>query len=140
MIADPPRWLHLADAALPAPEFAPIKTWDMEQILPGELTSPEHAGGVILVSMTPDPDREEEFNDWYNTEHIPFFNKLPGVIVARRFRAKAGSPKYVALYHVENTDIYKTREWMVINETPWILRMRRFQRDRTYFMFRTRVR
>ena len=71
MIADPPRWLHLADAALPAPEFAPIKAWDMEQILPGDLASPEHAGGVILVSMTPDPEREEEFNDWYNTEHIP---------------------------------------------------------------------
>jgi hypothetical protein len=72
--------------------------------------------------MTPDPEREEEFNDWYNTEHIPFFNRLPGVITARRFRAIAGSPKYVALYHVETIDIHATRAWMAINETPWILR------------------
>ena len=46
-----------------------------------------------------------------------------------------GDPRYVALYHVENTDIYATPGWMAANETPWILRMRRFQRDRTYFMF-----
>ena len=111
----------------------------MEQIEPGTLNAPENAGGVILVSMTPDPEREEEFNDWYNTEHIPFFNQLPGVITARRFRAIAGSPKYVAMYHVETIDIYATREWMVINETPWILRMRRFQRDRTYFLFGQRI-
>ena len=139
IVADPPRWVHLADAALPPAEHKPLLAWDMEQINPGSLPSSETAGGVILVSMTPDPEREEEFNDWYNTEHIPFFNRLPGVITARRFRALTGSPRYVALYHVETTDIYATREWMVINETPWILRMRRFQRGRTYFMFNQRV-
>jgi hypothetical protein len=138
-IPDPPRWLHVADEALPPAERPTLRGWDMEQIEPGTLNAPENAGGVILVSMTPDPEREEEFNDWYNTEHIPFFNQLPGVIAARRFRAVAGSPKYVALYHVETIDIYATREWMAINETPWILRMRRFQRDRTYFLFGQRV-
>jgi hypothetical protein len=140
IVADPPRWLHVADEALPPAERPPLRGWEMEQINPGALNAPETAGGVILVSMTPDPEREEEFNDWYNTEHIPFFNRLPGVVTARRFRAITGSPKYVALYHVETTDIYATREWMVINETPWILRMRRFQRDRTYFMFNRRTR
>ena len=139
MIANPPRWLHVADRVLPPPERPPLLGWDMEQINPGTLNAAENAGGVILVAMTPDPEREEEFNDWYNTEHIPFFNRLPGVIMARRFRALTGSPKYVALYHVESIDIYATRAWMVINETPWILRMRRFQRDRTYFLFNQRV-
>jgi len=139
MIANPPRWLQLADRALPVPDKPPLRGWEMQQILPGDLASPEGAGGVILVSMNVDADREEEFYDWYNTEHIPFFNRLPGVITARRFRAITGSPRYVALYHVDTTDIYATREWMVINETPWILRMRRFQHDRTYFMFRERI-
>lgn len=110
----------------------------MELIDPGTLNAPEHAGGAILVAMTPDPEREDEFNDWYNTEHIPFFNQLPGVITARRFRAIAGSPKYVALYYIETIDIDATPEWMAIDETPWILRLRRFQRDRTYFLFNRR--
>lgn len=139
MIAAPAHWLHLADEVLPQAEHPPIIAWDMEQILPGNLGSPENAGGVILVSMNVDAAHEDEFNDWYNTEHIPFFNRLPGVITARRFRAITGSPRYVALYHVDTTDIYASPGWMVINETPWILRMRRFQHDRTYFMFRRRV-
>jgi hypothetical protein len=137
MITDPPRWLLIADQA--PSERPALRQWALEQINPGDLASPENAGGVILVSMNVDPAREEEFNDWYNMEHIPHFNRLAGVIAARRFRAIEGDPRYVALYHVENTDIYATPGWMAANETPWILRMRRFQRDRTYFMFRERI-
>ena len=143
MIADPPRWLVIADhaedqQACPI-EREPLRHWTLEQINPGSLASPEIAGGVILVSMNVDPGREDEFNDWYNTEHIPHFNRLAGVIAARRFRAIEGDPRYVALYHVENTAIYATPGWMAANQTPWILRMRRFQRDRIYFMFDERI-
>ena len=60
-------------------------------------------------------------------------------LAARRFRATEGNPRYVALYHVEDTGIYATPGWKAANETPWILRMRRFQRDRTYFMFGQRL-
>jgi hypothetical protein len=141
MITDPPRWLALADyegdLPIAAPAGAALLSWDLEQILPGNALSPSRAGGVILVSMDIDPAREDEFNDWYNTEHIPHFSKVAGVIVARRFRALRGAPAYVALYHVEDTDVYATRAWMAANETPWILRMRRFQRNRTYLMFRS---
>ena len=139
MIADPPRWLTIAEQPQPVPERAPSRHWVMEQINPGDLPSPANAGGVILVSMNVDPAHEDEFNDWYDMEHIPHFNRLAGVITARRFRVVLGDPRYVALYHVENTDIYATPGWMAANETPWILRMRRFQRDRTYFMFRQRI-
>jgi hypothetical protein len=143
VIADPPRWLLIADHdpdhPASAPEREPLLRWDLEQINPGDLPSPDTAGGVILVSMNVDPARDDEFNDWYNMEHIPHFNRLAGVIAARRFRATAGNPRYVALYYVENTDIYATLGWMAANETPWILRMRQFQRDRTYFMFRQRI-
>jgi uncharacterized protein DUF4286 len=143
MLADPPMWLtiadHSAEQPLPPAERPPLREWSMQQINPGDLVSPEDAGGVILVSMNIEPSHEEEFNDWYNTEHIPHFNRLDGVITARRFRATAGNPRYVALYHVANTDIYATPGWLAANQTPWMLRMRRYQRDRTYFMFRERI-
>ena len=110
MIADPPRWLMIAEHGPghvpPPPERSPLRRWELEQINPGSLPCPEIAGGVILVSMNVDPAREDEFNDWYNLEHIPHFNRLAGVIAARRFRAIEGNPRYVALYHLENTDIY----------------------------------
>ena len=147
MIADPPRWLLLADhAADPGLMKTPgsLLAWDLEQITPGRLLSPADAGGVILVSMDIDPEHEAEFNDWYNTEHIPRLSAMLGVIAARRFRSRrvvpADAPAYVALYHVDNTDLYATEGWVAANQTPWMLRMRRFQRNRTYFMFRTRVR
>jgi hypothetical protein len=143
MIAEPRRWLVLADHAAEdvaaAAEGTPLFAWELQQILPGDQVSPAHAGGVILVSMDVDPSHEDEFNDWYNMEHIPHFSRVPGVIAARRFRARRGAPHYVALYHVEDTDVYATPAWMAANETPWIRRMRRFQRNRTYFMFRTPV-
>jgi hypothetical protein len=143
MIADPPRFLsiedHASDRTPPPAESAPLRQWRLEQINPGDRWSPATSGGVILVSMNIEPACEEEFNDWYNTEHIPHFNHLRGVITARRFLALKGDPRYVALYHVENTDMYATPGWMAANETPWIQRMRRYQRDRTYFMFRERI-
>lgn len=140
---DPPRWLAIADLHVDQPppplERKPLQEWTLQQINPGDLVSPANAGGVILVSMNIEPAQEDEFNDWYNTEHIPHFHRLAGVIAARRFRAGAGEPRYVALYHVETTDIYATPGWMAANQTPWMLRMRRYQRDRTYFMFRERI-
>ena len=141
MLADPPRWLQIVeyetDSAPEPTDPTTLRSWQLEQLLPGRALSPQNAGGVILVSMDVEPAHDDEFNDWYNTEHIPHFSRVPGVIAARRFRALRGTPRYVALYHVENTDVYATRAWMAANETPWILRMRRFQRNRTYFMFRT---
>jgi hypothetical protein len=143
MLADPPQWLVIADHRPEQPPARPERPaqrdWAMQQINPGNLASPENAGGVILVSMNIEPSYEAEFNDWYNTEHIPHFNRLDGVIAARRFRATEGNPRYVALYHVVNTGIYATPGWMAANQTPWMLRMRRYQRDRIYFMFRERI-
>ena len=147
MVAMPPRWLVLAEhrTTLPVTETAalagatPMLSWELQQILPGDALSPPDARGVILVSMDIDPEREDEFNDWYNTEHMPHFRRVPGVIAARRFRALRGSPTYVALYHVADTHVYATPAWMAANETPWILRMRRYQRNRTYLMFRKRL-
>jgi hypothetical protein len=146
MIAAPPRWLVLADHKadqLPPETAGALLAWDLEQILPGRRLSPSNAGGVIVVAMDIDPGHEDEFNAWYNTEHIPHLSNVPGVLAARRFRSVAhalpGAPAYVALYHVADTGIYATRSWVVANETPWMLRMRRFQQNRTYFMFQTRV-
>ena len=146
MVQDPPRWLLLADHEhdRPPPEIdGSLLSWNSRQIHPGRGLCPTDAGGLILVSMDIDPEREAEFNDWYNTEHIPRLNSIPGVLAARRFRSLQGShlgaPAYIALYHVEDTDIYATRTWVSANETPWMLRMRRFQRNRTYLMFRSRI-
>jgi hypothetical protein len=135
----PQRWLLLVESrsALPvAPTHrAALFGWDLEQIYPGDQQSPENAAGVIISAMDIDPRAEEEFNDWYNTEHMPVLSNLPGVLTARRFRAHNGKPSYIALYHVSDLSIYAKPSWTAVNETAWTKRMRRYQHNRTYFMF-----
>jgi hypothetical protein len=139
MIENPPRWISLIETTAPQQSSTPdraLMSWSLEQINPGDRPSPASAGGLVLTSMDVDPAAEDEFTEWYDTEHIPLLSALPGVIAARRFRASRGSPRYVALYHVTDVTIYAKPSWYTANETPWMLRMRRFQQNRTYFLFR----
>jgi hypothetical protein len=39
---------------------------------------------ILLVRVDVDPDIEEEFNRWYDTDHIPSLLKVPGVLDAKR--------------------------------------------------------
>jgi hypothetical protein len=88
-----------------------------EQILPGDQLAPENGGGLLVVAMTPAPAVETAFNAWYDTEHIPALARVPGVLSARRFRAAAGGPKYVALYHLASHDVVSGADWKGASES-----------------------
>jgi hypothetical protein len=60
---------------------------------------------LIMVALTnPAPDREAEFNDWYDNTHIPQIRAaVPGVGDVHRYRTadtQAGH-RYLALYEIE---------------------------------------
>jgi hypothetical protein len=83
-----------------------------DQILPGDTVAPNNAGGLLVVAMTPALGVETAFNAWYDNEHVPALARVPGVLSARRFRnAGAGSPKYVALYHLTSPAVPDSAEW-----------------------------
>ncbi len=89
-----------------------------DQILPGDKASPENAGGLLLVGMTPAAAVETAFNAWYDTEHIPALGRVPGVLGARRFRAGTSSgPQYVALYHLAAPEVVTGPEWKQASES-----------------------
>ncbi len=79
---------------------------------------------ILLVRLETDPEHDAEFNDWYNTDHLPALTSVPGVHGARRYRATAGSPKYLAIYELANADIPKSDAWRKAADSPWTLRMR----------------
>lgn len=116
----------------------PAHEWVLEQIRPGDRPSPPEAGGVCISAMDVDPAIDDEFNEWYNEEHMPLMDSVPGTLSARRFRATSGLPGYVSVYHLESPEVYKQRSWYEANQTPWIRRMHRF-RLRTLHMILTRV-
>src|SRR6185295_8764711 len=72
-------------------------------------TIPEKASPyVLLVRLGIDSEHDAEFNDWYNTDHLPALTSVPGVYGARRYRATAGSPTYLAVYELANADVPKS--------------------------------
>ena len=45
------------------------------------------------------------FNTWYNTIYVPNYEKVPGVIRGRRYRAVTGTPTYLTLYEFEHPTV-----------------------------------
>ena len=114
-----------------------LPRFEGEQILPGDATAPQGAGGLLLVAMTPAPAHETEFNAWYDTEHVPALARVPGVLSARRFRAD-GHPKYVALYHLTSPEVVSGPDWKRASElTPMPAHIRPQITDRARLICRS---
>jgi hypothetical protein len=102
--------------------------YEGEQVLPGEMVAPAGAAALLVASMNVDPAAEHEFNEWYNTEHLPQLAAVPGVLCARRYRG-SGERKYLALYHLTGSDVSQSDAWRKAADTPWTQRMRPQFRD-----------
>jgi hypothetical protein len=102
-----------------------------DQIVPGDLSGPAEANALLVASMNVDPAAEPEFNEWYNTEHLPQLGAVPGVLTARRFRASGHEieKKYLALYHLTSSDVPRSDAWAKAANTPWTEKMRPHFRD-----------
>lgn len=108
-----------------------IMRYEGEQLVPGEQTAPQGAGGLLVASMTPDPDAEADFNAWYDDEHLPNLCAVPGVLSGRRFRATdtASERRYLSLYHLTEVAVSRSDAWAAAANTPWTERMRPHLRD-----------
>ena len=58
--------------------------------------------GILVVMADVPAELEEEFNRWYNEEHLAELTSLPGVLNAARYEAISGSPKHLAVYEMES--------------------------------------
>lgn len=54
--------------------------------------------GLMMAMMQPPPTMEEEFQDWYDTEHFPERANCEGFETAQRLICLDGFPRYLALY------------------------------------------
>jgi hypothetical protein len=102
-----------------------------DQLKPGDVAAPAGAAGLLVVSMNVDPAAEHEFNEWYNTEHLPQLAAVPGVLCARRFGSQEADRErqYLAMYHLTNPDVSSSDAWKKAAGTPWTERMRPHFRD-----------
>jgi hypothetical protein len=54
---------------------------------------------------------DREWNDWYSTIYVPNYEKVPGVIRGRRYRAATGTPTYLTLYEFEHPKVSESAAW-----------------------------
>ncbi len=74
------------------------------------------AKGIILVeSQSSSPDREQEYNTWYDEVHLVELMALDGFVSARRFRPVNGQGPYVAVYEIEGDDLQAVLDNMIAN-------------------------
>ncbi len=87
--------------------------------------------GLLAVWLHVPSEREDEFNAWYNTEHIAQITSIPGFINGRRYMALEGVPKYLALYEMQDETVATGQEFQQVltKPTPWSARMRNFYGD-----------
>jgi hypothetical protein len=100
-----------------------------EQTLPGRQAGTEEASGMMFFAMNVPPEIEDEYNAWYNEEHIPALLKVPGVLLARRFRIVGGTHRHLAVYHLATPEVEGSQAWKDAVGTPWTAKMRPHFRD-----------
>ncbi|SFI31527.1 hypothetical protein SAMN05216304_102219 [Bosea sp. OK403] len=82
--------------------------------------------GLLLVAMEPPAAFEEEFNDWYDSEHFPQRRGLPGFESASRWVCLSGWPRWLAIYDLSSVEALATPEYAAVsggNSTPWSKRL-----------------
>ena len=75
------------------------------------------APSLQIGRMDVPPEVDAEFNDWYNTIYVPNYEKVPGVIRGRRYRAVTGTPTYLTLYEFEHTGVSDSPQWEALRDT-----------------------
>lgn len=98
----------------------------------------ENATGVMTMSvntqhilvcnaMTPTVEREEDFNRWYNEEHILLLSKVPTWIQSSRYRLVDSNfhdaPSYLAMHKWGSRAAFESPEYVMATTTPWKFRV-----------------
>lgn len=97
------------------------------------LTSPY----LLAVFVDVESNVEDEFNQWYDNEHIPRLIEVDGVDNAVRFqRAELNqtqstledkrAAQYLAIYGVQDYSVIDTPAWVTAARTEWTLKLRPF--------------
>ena len=79
---------------------------------------------IYLVYTDLADDRyDEEFNAWYDTQHVPQLMAIVGILDAARYVAVKGGPKYLAVYELESAEVMQSDAFVNRPRTPWDQRM-----------------
>ena len=107
---------------------------------------------VFIVSMDVDPEKEDLFNEVYDTEHVPCLLDVPGVTSVTRLKAqdfelslggglksvpRGETPVYHAIYEIESPEVLKSAAWAeAVERGRWPDEVRPHTRNRRHSLQR----
>jgi hypothetical protein len=75
---------------------------------------------IYWVQMDIPAAMEDEFNRVYDTQHVPYISKAPGVHGCYRYRLestnKDGMARYAAIYEIDSPDVPESEGWLAESE------------------------
>lgn len=93
-----------------------------------------------LVQLDIPEEFEVEFNHIYNSEHVPFISRVPGVLGVQRYvleRPSPGVQRYATLYRVDSPDLPQTPEWRAASaQGDWATKIKPHTANASLSMFR----
>jgi hypothetical protein len=95
--------------------------------------------GTLIAAMRMGPVPQDEFNDWYDTEHLPERQRVPGFLSCERWIGVDDPTLSVAAYDLETVAVLQGAAYRAIggeNLSPWskritkkVERLMRFEGD-----------
>ena len=84
------------------------------------------AKGTLIAAMNIGRAAEDEFHDWYDAEHLPERQRVPGFLLCQRWIGAQDRKVSVATYDLETVSVLKSPAYLAIggeNLSPWSKRV-----------------
>lgn len=79
--------------------------------------------GLLMVWIDMPNGMEEDFNNWYNQEHLAEVTGFPGVLGAARYEAVRSGPKHLAVYELDSPKVIESDAFKNFKHSPWTQRI-----------------
>ena len=82
--------------------------------------------GLLVAGFNFATANEDEFNDWYDTEHVPERQRTPGFVNCERWIGAQDPKISIATYDLQSLDVLKSAPYRAIggeNLSPWSKRV-----------------
>ncbi|WP_033288526.1 hypothetical protein [Amycolatopsis jejuensis] len=105
---------------------------------------------LMIAGMDVQPDKEELFNDVYDTEHVPFLSAVPGVRFAMRYTGQeldmaiggrtqrlgdGTEPRYYVVYGLESPEVLVSPAWgEAVESGRWPAMVRPYTSNRRHIL------
>jgi hypothetical protein len=84
------------------------------------------ANGLLIAGFNYRNVAQDEFNDWYDTEHVPERSRVPGFLNCQRWLGAEDAKISIATYDLANLAVLQSPQYRAIayeNLSPWSKRV-----------------